>query len=389
MLLDLLNFDTQNSDESDQELMFRGETLDLLKFVENRLKNKGINVSIMQYEVESKKKDANYTIDKRGNLIAYSDNPNDLPTVILQGHVDTVPIGDFNGNPFGEIKRNFIFGRGSNDMKGPVASMIVAFEEIIKSPNRVFNPILLLTSDEEARNFEGIRRFLLENKIKIEFAICGEPSNMRIFNKFKGATSRSFKIIGKSAHGARPDLGKNAIYDSIEILKLLRDFSDYSNKFIKNDNFSGEEYSSKSTLNVGKIIGGNKVNSVPDKCIIEFELRLIDNIERYEKELKERVFDKIPEGVEYSVNEQFTFNPLIISEKNIFIEKLSKILNEKNLKEDFGIMNEFSEATLLNLNNITTIVFGPGDPKYSHSSEEQIDLTLLEDYKDILIKFFL
>ncbi|MBT4376527.1 M20/M25/M40 family metallo-hydrolase [archaeon] len=378
LLLDLLKFDTQNSDAKNS---LKGETIELLKYVENYLKDDSITTEIQEYSLE------NYS--NRGILLAFPKEMKELPNILLQGHVDTVPAGNFKGNYLGEIKEDTIIGRGAVDMKGSVACIITAFKAITKSTKRKFNPILLLTSDEEAKGFAGIKHFLKNNELKIDFAICGEPSNFKIYNKFKGAISKEIIIHGKSAHGSKPHQGKNAIYDSLEILNSLKEFASHINEKIINHKFESEnEHSKKSTLNVGKITGGNKVNSVPESCKIEFEMRLVCPIEDYEKEVKEKILNKIPAEIKYEYKHNFHFNPFII-EENKFIPELEESIKKIKSNAEFGIMMGFSEASIMNEKNIPTIIFGVGNSKYSHSEDEQIETKDLEIYEKILINFFL
>lgn len=376
ILLKLLNFDTQNDDSGN----FAGETIELLKFVKSFFNPSLIESEIMEYSIGA--------FSNRGVLISNPKKFLDLPNVALQGHVDTVPSGEFEGNFFGELKNEFILGRGAVDMKGSVSCFISIFEDIVKNENRNFNPILILTSDEEAKEFAGIKHFLKNNKLKIDFCICGEPSNFKIYDKFRGVTSREIIVKGKSAHGSRPHLGKNAIYDSIKILNLLENFSKYLHENIINLDFeTREEYTKKSTLNVGKIVGGNKVNSVPEECKIEFEMRFVYPKERYDFEFKQRVLEEIPAEVDYLQKENFTFDSFVLEKNDFILDLKDSILGFK--EGEFGVMTGFSEASITNAEGIPTVIFGVGDSKYSHTSNERINVSDLEIYEKILSDFFL
>ncbi len=378
ILLDLLGFDTQNSD-ADPSLS--GETLSLLNHVRKYFNEEVIEVKISKYECGEFK--------NRGILIASPREKNSLPNILLQGHVDTVPSGNFQGNFLGESKEGKIYGRGAVDMKGSVACMIFAFKKIIESNKRNFNPVLLLTSDEEAKGFSGIKHFLSINNQRIDFAICGEPSNFKIYSLFKGAVSKEINVFGKAAHGSRPYQGRNAIYDSLEILNLLKLFATYLSEEVHNPKFETSDPNSKrSSLNVGRIVGGIKVNSVPEKCKIEFEIRLVYPKKKYEELIKEKVFDKISPEIKYDYLEKFAFNPFVL-EKNRFVLSLGKAVERLGLNVDYGAMVGFSEASFLNHEKIPTIVFGVGDPKYSHSSNEQIEIENLKKYANVLSSFFL
>lgn len=389
LLLKLLSFDTQNNDEVEKDRALKGETLPLLEFVRDRL-SKIASVDLQEYSINcGTPKDGSLTLCNRGNLVARLNDPEHLPRVLLQGHVDTVPFGNFQGNPLGEVKEGIIYGRGAADMKGPVSAMITAFEKIAQMNDRMYSPVLLLTSDEEARDFAGIKKFLEANRMKIDFGICGEPTDFKICNRFKGATSRTIEVSGKAAHGSRPHEGRNAIYDAARIVILLQEFSEYINENLINPAFGGEDDNNKrSTLNVGRNIGGNKVNTVPESSIIEYEMRLVLPIEQYESELKSRVLDRIPPDITYAPATGFIFGPMVIDVNDAFSERLNAAIKLKGKSLEFSVMDGFSEASLLNINGIKTIIFGSGKSNYCHSSDEQIKVEDLELYEQVLISFF-
>lgn len=374
LLLELISFDTQNNDDS-----LKGYTLELLQHVEKRLKKvSGINVTLLEYNLGK-------DLGSRGILVAYLDD--ELPKIMLQGHVDTVPFGDFQGNALGEVRGETIYGRGAVDMKGPVSAMITAFERIHSLEKKKYSPVLLLTSDEEAKGFAGIKKFLDTNEMPVDFAICGEPTDFKIYNRFKGAAYLIINVKGKSAHGSRPYQGRNAIYEANNIINLLQDFSKQISSISNPDFKTGNEHTMQSTLNVGRIVGGDKVNTVPEKCRIEFEMRLVKPFEVYDKELKERVLDKIDESVSFEIKKVFSHNPSGIKADNKYVKELERNLEKHGKKPESSVMTGFSEANFTNLKGIKTIVFGPGGD-CSHMADENISLKDLKDYEDILVSFF-
>ena len=105
------------------------------------------------------------------------------PVLVLLGHTDVVPPGDFadwQSNPFQpEIRDGVLYGRGAADMKGSVAAFVVAMEQVIdEQPNHVGTLALLLTSDEEGDAVHGVRQVAEHFKSigqKIDYCITGEP----------------------------------------------------------------------------------------------------------------------------------------------------------------------------------------------------------------------
>lgn len=383
ILSNLIAFDTQNNDEIGDRAL-RGETLDLLGYVKNRLLGTtGIYSHIQEYRIDK----AN--LGNRGNLIALLNDSPEMPRVMMQGHVDTVPFGK-HVSPLGRRVGNRVYGRGAIDMKGSVAGMISTFEQIAKKKNRRYSPVLLLTSDEEARNFSGIRNFLKNNNLNIQFGICGEPSNFKIFNRFKGAVHKILEFQGKSAHGSRPNKGHNAIYDAGRAVVLLEEFSrKVFDEYVNLDFRTSDDYSHRSSLNLGKIYGGDKVNSVPDFCKIDFEMRLVHPREFYEEELERNVLSKLKGEFKYSSADFPNNDPINVSSDNQFLTELSNSIIGKIGAVERGVMIGFSEASFTNPAGLNTVVFGPPSRDLSHTEDEQINLEDLKKYEQALISFYM
>lgn len=378
LLLKLISFDTQNSD-SDKKL--NGDTRKLANFVKEILKNTGAQIEIQEYELNE--------IGKRANLIVKLPNPNNLPVVLLQGHMDTVPIGKFNYAPLGEEKDGIIYGRGAVDMKGSIAAIINSFLELSKQEqNLKYYPMILLTADEEANSFAGIKKFLEHNKEKIAFAINAEPTNFKVINRFKGAVYDKFEITGLSGHGSRPHEGINAIYCALPVLNKLRDFVDFVNT-VENEEFESEDpKTKKSTMNIGRICGGDKVNKIPSSCTIEFEFRPVKPVEFYHSEFKKQILDKLPEDIKYTFKTIFAFDPIIAKKEGEFFEELDASLKRNTGEVNYGVASGFCEAVFMNRHGIPSVEFGAGNGKYAHTENEQIRISDVIKLKDILVDFY-
>jgi len=373
----LVNFNTENFDDKPG-----GYTLELLEFVKKYLAKSGIQSSVFPYTIEKKLNGQDILLNNRGILLSKPKN-NNKPVILLEGHCDTIPLSEKNiVKPIFRIKQNQIIGRGSVDMKGSLVSMILAIKELAKVENLKYQPVLLITSDEEANNFAGIKYFIKQqdkHNLKIKLAICGEPTSFVVKTNFYGAMYRIIKFFGGSGHGAYSGKEKNAIVNSVFFLNKLMD---YQNKVCKlyNSSFG------YSTMNIGVIRGGEKVNQIPSSCVIEFAIRTVKNNKIYDKLFHNTTRDKNL----YTVEKVFSYNPISVSAKDEIINVLKKILlNEgKEQKNKSLSVKEFTEATFLNTAGIKTIVFGPGDPAFSHTSFESINIKDILLYKNVLKKFF-
>lgn len=363
----LINFTTENFDDKPS-----GYTLELLEFVQSFLMDSGIRSQIHEYELERIIDGKKISLGSRGILLSEYDDKK--PVILLQGHADTVPIARKFEDENCLVEEGMIFGRGAVDMKSSLAAMTMTVIKLKENRDLQYQPVLLITSDEEAGSFAGIKKFIeIYKKAKpdIRGAICGEVTDFAIKHDFLGAMYLRFHFAGKSGHAANKGRGDNAIEKAIP---LLNDLVRFQNRLIKQKNALGQ-----AVMNIGTIRGGEKVNQIPTACSIEVSLRTIKKNDIYEKE-----FLRLAKKNGGRMEKVFSYEPTRISSEENLIRSLKKSMGRARKQET--IMREFTEATLLNQVGIKTIVFGPGNPLLNHSDEERIKTRDIARYQDILEK---
>src|SRR5438309_1825949 len=177
------------------------------------------------------------------------------PVVTLSTHMDTVP-------PFFPSREDadFIWGRGSADAKGIIASMIAAAEGLLEGGVRDFS--LLFVVGEE-RNSAGAYA-AARNPRGSRFLINGEPTENKLALATKGLLRCEVQARGKLAHSAHPELGDSAIEKLLDALQKIRRIA------LPEDPVLG-----RSTLNIGVISGGRAPNVIPDSAMAEIAIRLV------------------------------------------------------------------------------------------------------------------
>ena len=205
---------------------------------------------------------------KRPNLI-FSSHEGEKGDLVMHGHMDTVPIGDIESwshDPFAsEIADGKLYGRGSCDMKGPVAALVEAL--ILYTEAKHVRPLVVLATSDEESGCSGAEEVAASGKLNgIKYGVCAEPTSLGILVGEKGMFWSKVVSTGKSAHGSRPEEGVNAIEACLKAIKIL----------------SGEPYPytehellGKPTLNIGVIKGGIKINVVPDSCAALLDMRIV------------------------------------------------------------------------------------------------------------------
>ncbi len=231
------------------------------------------------------------------------------PVFCFAGHTDVVPVGNlalWNTPPFEPtIKDGMLYARGAADMKGSIASMIIATERFVKDyPDHKGSIAYLITSDEEGPFINGTTRVIdtLEARNeKIDYCIVGEPSSTHevgdvIKNGRRGSISADIDIKGKQGHVAYPEHVKNPIHLAMPALaELSQTHWDHGNDFFPETSFQLSNVNS----------GTGATNVVPG------HLTALCNL-RYSTELNDDIIVEKLEGIlnkhELDYDIKWTFN---------------------------------------------------------------------------------
>jgi len=283
-------------------------------------------------------------------------------------HLDTVSVVGMTIPPFDPVVRDGkLFGRGSSDTKGPMAAALWAVSEWAQSSARTKSRVrwtFLGLMGEEAGN-DGAHA-MAKKDFSSDLTLVLEPTSLGVVTAHKGALWLEILTAGVSCHGATPERGKNAIYAMRQVLEVIE------KKLIPDLAQRAHPKLGPSTLNVGTISGGSKVNIVPDACRIEVDCRVVPGIDpeklraTFESELREVVPD-------VRVNLQRFSAPLDTDESLPWVKKLGATAR------GFTTAPWFSDASVLSSPRCPAICIGPGSIAQAHTKDEFILLRDLED----------
>ncbi|OJU85687.1 MAG: peptidase M20, partial [Solirubrobacterales bacterium 70-9] len=189
--------------------------------------------------------------------------PAEAPTIVLEGHIDVVPAHPEQFEP--RLEGDRLYGRGAYDMKGAIAAMMVV-TAALRDQDRV-RVRLGIVGDEESE--EGEDRgcdSLVDNGFTGDFAITGEPTDLHIGVEAKGVLALRLEVGGTAAHGATPWLGDNAVLNAIDVFRSIE-----SLPFAR----QSSELFDRPSINLGRIWGGDALNKVPDRCVIDVDIRYL------------------------------------------------------------------------------------------------------------------
>lgn len=286
------------------------------------------------------------------------------PTLLLNSHHDTVkPVAGYTHDPFKPIiEEGRIYGLGSNDAGASVVALIETFLRLQDQELNV-NLLLGISAEEEISGKNGIVKLLEHfhnSNIKIDMAIVGEPTKLQAAIAERGLMVLDCEACGKSGHAARNE-GVNAIYIAMECIERVRN--------IRFDKISPTLGAIKAT--VTQISAGTQHNVIPDLCKFVIDVRTTD---AYTNEETLEIFRK---ALPIDVKARSTrLNASVISEDHPLVTAAVK------LGVETFVSPTLSDRSLMK--GIPALKIGPGDSARSHTADEYVMITEIED----AIKFY-
>jgi len=297
----------------------------------------------------------------------------DVPLVLLAGHVDTVPKA---GSPSAARRGNVIVGRGAADMKAGCAVMIEVALDLTSTPlgpdvdvGWVFFGREELASDESALipMLEGSGRAR-----GAALAIVMEPTDNAIEIGCLGNLNALVVTRGVAAHSARPWLGDNAIHRAVGALKSIADLP------VRDVDVEGLTY--REAVNVTMINGGIAPNVIPDTVTAHVNFRYAPTHTPGEAEARLRELLIFEPQVEVQVVSNSRPGPVTLSNPLVGRLRAAGDLPVRP-KQAWTPVAEFAEV------GIDAVNFGPGDPQYAHRDDERVEIPALVRSHEVLRSF--
>ena len=310
---------------------------------------------------------------------------NNGPIFSFAGHTDVVPAGDddaWESNPFEPtIKNGMLYGRGAADMKGSLASMVVATENFIKkNPNHNGIIAFLITSDEEGVAINGTAKvmdFLKNNNQKIDFCLVGEPSSTAILgdvikNGRRGSLNACLRVKGKQGHIAYPQLADNPIHLVTPALNQLCD-EQWDN---------GNDYFPATSFQISNIHSGDKVtNVIPGEVEVMFNFRY--STETTKEELQKRVNDILDSHkLNYFVEWSHSGYPFLTPKGELVSACVDAIEKIKAIKPELSTSGGTSDGRFIAQEGTQVVELGPNNSTI-HQVNESVSVQDLEDLSKI------
>jgi acetylornithine deacetylase len=303
----------------------------------------------------------------------------DRPGVVLSAHTDVVPVDGqaWTVPPFAGVRRDArIYGRGATDMKGFLAVVLANVPRLKEAA--IAAPVHLAFSyDEEVgcRGAPDLVRALVQSVAMPAFAIVGEPTTMRVVRAHKGKVARRLIVTGRTGHSAMPHRAANAVDAAVAIAHALRGLAD--EEIARGGDAAFDP--PYSTIHVGSLHGGSAVNLVPERAVLEYEIRtmpgrdageILARIDGLVARERDRLRAHAPEAD--IVSEEISAYPgLDVGTDDAATRLMARLADDTQpgTTVAFG-----TEAGLYAQAGIPTLVCGPGDMARGHKADEWIGL---------------
>jgi acetylornithine deacetylase len=303
--------------------------------------------------------------------VARFDSPGGRRTLLFDAHQDTVPTDGMTIAPFEpSIENGRLHGRGSCDIKGGMAAMLMAVARLCRErPSHAASVVLACTVDEEFTHTGSSR--LAETELAVDLAVVAEPTLLDLVSCHKGALRWSVRTLGKACHSSTPHLGDNAIYRMVKVLEAL----------IIHAEQLGRSHShpivGPPSLSVGRIEGGQSVNIVPDWCEIEIDRRLIpgEDPSTALEQARDFLGNHLGSLAGIEFGRPWVNLPPLVPRAEQWLAPLKEAVKRATGREPNVVGVPFgTDAGPLGAAGLPCVVFGPGDIAQAHTRDEWIDL---------------
>ena len=293
------------------------------------------------------------------------------PTVVLHGHLDVVPGRAEQFEP--RVDGDRLYGRGAYDMKGGLASMMCAVNDVAQQERVRVHFVCVADEESEEVDDRGSDKAVKEGYLG-DFAITGEPTDLHIGIQAKGVLAMRIEVAGTAAHGSTPWVGDNAVLKAIDIFRQIE-----SLPFAR----ESSELFDRPSINLGRIVGGDALNKVPDLCAIDVDVRYLPGQD------PEEIRAAVEDFHDVHVVKVFHRQPAIVDRDDPYVQALGTAIARvaEPTSERLGVGRDgASDAISFIEAGMPAVECGPSGDGH-HGPEEWVSIRSLGQYRAALVEF--
>ena len=301
----------------------------------------------------------------RPNVIATARGSGGGRRLLLNAHMDTVGVETMNAPFDARVEDGRLYGRGSYDMKGSLAAILLAAVEAKRHGLRG-DVVVAAVVDEEVASIGT--EALVSSGRRFDGAVVAEPTELDVAIAHKGFLGFEIETRGRAAHGSRPDLGEDAIARMGPVLTRLDALASH---LLAN---ASHPLLGRGSVHASLIEGGQEFSSYPERCLLTGERRTLpgESVEDVERELSE-----IGGDCEHRV--VMSRNAFEVAED----EEIVRLVHGHAGTSIIGVPF-WTDAALVAASGVPTVVFGPHG-EGAHSAVEWVDLASVERCVEVLL----
>ncbi len=329
----------------------------------------------------------NVHIDEVGNVIARLGRDRG-PVLLIAAHLDTAAVSEpsaWEVDPYGgDIVGDTLFGLGSDDAKGPLASLIYGLGLLAQNQEDLPGQVVVVASVMEAPA-EGLAlRAAVENSgLRPGWAIIAKPTQLKIVRGHRGRMEILLSTFGRTAHAAMPEQGENALYAAARLIFGIE---------LLGIGLMRDPVLGQGTISVTQLQSLSPArNAIPDRCnlIIDRRITLGETAPRVLAELEALIQrENLRAEVTIAQFHKRTYTGyrlsgeanypawLMASEHPILLQAVASLERSTGHKPEIDVWRFSSDGVYTRgIAGIPTIGFGPGNDMLSHAPNESITLS--------------
>ena len=279
----------------------------------------------------------------RPNVIGVIEGTTRGRSLMLCGHSDTVGVEGMSA-PFDPVERDGrMYGRGAQDMKGGVASILGCAQQIAREGLRAGSIVIAIVADEE---YASIGAEALVTRWSADAAVVAEPTDLSIAIGHKGFEWVEVVTEGVAAHGSRPEEGVDAIAHMGRVLARFEQLD---------RSFQPHPLLGRPSVHASLIEGGRELSTYPDRCTLHIERR---TVEGEAPEISHREAQAILEAL-HAEDPKFKATARFLFTRSPYVTPTGHALT-RLLRGEKRAMSFWTDAAILGAAGIPSVVFGPG-----------------------------
>ena len=299
--------------------------------------------------------------------------------VLLAPHMDTVGEPAYALQLTPVVRDGRIYGRGACDTKGSVAAFFQSLLNVAASGPRPNHTEILFVGLIDEENMQLGSRHFAQHGPQGDLAIVGEPTGLEIVTAHKGDVWLRLRTTGRSAHGATPHRGRNAVTAMSRIVLALE--TEYAAELAARP---AHPRLGRPTINVGRIDGGRQPNIVPAECTIDIDRRTLPG--ETEAGVRREIIALLRRHGLKAAYDNLRTNPCEPLDTCPDLPLVRSLTRAAGRKGTRGV-HYFTDAAPLAAGGTPSVVFGPGDIAQAHTEREWLAISQLEKSIQILERF--